>query len=396
MNTKKIGIDKINFFTPTLYVDMIDLAHARDTDPNKYTIGIGQEKMGINPITQDAVSMGANAALPIISKEDALLIDMVIFATESGTDYSKSGAVSIHKLLGINPFARCIEMKQACYSATAGIMMAKDYVTLHPGRKVLVIGSDIARYGLNTPGEVTQGAGAVAMLIAEDPRIFSIRDETVMYTSDIFDFWRPTYSENAMVDGKFSNEAYINFFETVLKEYQSRYSLDVASLEALCFHLPYSKMGKKAMANLLENVSETTKERFLTHYEESIIYTKNIGNIYTGSLYLGLNSLLDNAPSLKAGHTIGCFSYGSGAVGEFFLLDLVDGFDEHLLTAEHTGLLAARQLLTVAEYEEVFSEKLPTDGSTASLSSRFDHAPIQLVEVTNHQRHYDFVGESKE
>ncbi|MGX7029841.1 hydroxymethylglutaryl-CoA synthase [Vagococcus zengguangii] len=392
MNTQTIGIDKINFFTPTLYVDMVDLAHARDTDPNKYTIGIGQLKMGINPITQDAISMGANAARPIVSEEDAKLIDMVIFATESGTDYSKSGAVAIHKLLNINPFARCIEMKQACYSATAGIMMAKDYVAQHPGRKVLVIGSDIARYGLNTPGEVTQGAGAVAMVISANPRIFSIRNESVMYTNDIYDFWRPTYSENAMVDGKFSNEAYTTFFETVINEYQKRYKLDIESLEALCFHLPYAKMGKKAMASLLETVSPETSERFLAHYEESIIYTKNIGNIYTGSLYLGLNSLLDHATTLQAGQTIGCFSYGSGAVCEFFLLDLVDGFETQLLSQEHQAILEARQQLTVAEYEEVFLEKLPTDGSTLALSNRFDHAPIQLTEITQHQRHYGFVN----
>ena len=391
MNKQTIGIDKINFFTPTLYVDMVDLAHARDTDPNKYTIGIGQLKMGINPITQDAISMGANAALPIISEEDASLIDMVIFATESGTDYSKSGAIPIHQLLNINPFARCIEMKQACYSATAGIMMAKDYVAQHPDRKVLVIGSDIARYGLHTPGEVTQGAGAVAMLISANPQIFAIRDQSVMYTNDIYDFWRPTYSENAMVDGKYSNEAYIHFFETVVNEYVQRYQLNIEELEALCFHLPYAKMGKKAMASLLETVSPETRERFLKHYEESIIYTKNIGNIYTGSLYLGINSLLDHAKDLKAGQAIGCFSYGSGAVAEFFLLDLVEGFETHLLSDEHQAILAARHRLTVAEYEEVFLEKLPTDGSTLTLTNRFDHAPIQLTEITNHQRHYDFV-----
>lgn len=390
MTNIKIGIDQLNFFTPTLYVDMVDLAHARDTDPNKYTIGIGQLKMGINPITQDAISMGANAALPIVSKEDAKKIDMVIFATESGTDYSKSGATAIHQLLNIQPFARSIELKQACYSATAGIMMAKDYVAQHPDRKVLVIGSDIARYGLNTPGEVTQGAGAVAMLISANPRILALKDETVMYTENVFDFWRPTYSENAMVDGQYSNQVYIDFFETVLHEYQKRHNLSLESLEALCFHLPYSKMGKKAMANELEKVSEETKQRFLTHYEESITYTKNIGNIYTGSLYLGIASLLDNGTHLKAGQTLGCFSYGSGAVGEFFVCELMEGFEKHLATTHHQELLTNRKRLTVKEYEEVFSEKLPEDGSTVSLQNRFDTAPIQLIEITHHQRHYGF------
>lgn len=390
MDKLHIGIDQLNFFTPALYVDMLDLAEARNTDPNKYIIGIGQEKMGINPITQDAVSMGANAALPIVSEDDKSKIDMVIFATESGTDYSKSGAVSIHRLLDINPFARAIEMKQACYSATAGIMMAKDYIASHPDRKVLVVGSDLARYGLNTAGEVTQGAGAVAMLISADPKIMTIRDETLPFTNDIFDFWRPNYSSTAKVDGKFSNEAYIRFFETVLHEYQNRYDFSLEDLEALCFHLPYSKMGKKAMANELEKVSEETKNRLLAHYESSILYTKNIGNIYTGSLYLGLASLLDNSQEISAGDKIGMFSYGSGAVGEFFVGELAQGFKNHLATEEHQKLLDERERLTIAEYEELFMETLPEDGTSLKLTNRFDSAPIQLVEIRDHQRHYDF------
>lgn len=44
---------------------------------------------------------------------------------------------------------------------------------VHPDKKALVIGSDVARYGLNTPGEPTQGGGAVAMLISADPKVLA-------------------------------------------------------------------------------------------------------------------------------------------------------------------------------------------------------------------------------
>lgn len=40
----KVGIDQIGYFTPNKYVDMVDLAHARNQDPNKFLIGIGQKK----------------------------------------------------------------------------------------------------------------------------------------------------------------------------------------------------------------------------------------------------------------------------------------------------------------------------------------------------------------
>src|SRR5699024_12304704 len=82
-------------------------------------------------------------------------------------------------MLNIQPFARCIEMKEACYSATAAIQLAKDFLSNRPDKKVLVIASDIARYGLNSGGEPTQGAGAVAMLISHNPRILTLNDDSV-------------------------------------------------------------------------------------------------------------------------------------------------------------------------------------------------------------------------
>lgn len=383
-----IGIDKLHFFTPNLYVDLVPLAEARGTDPDKYTIGIGQNKMAINPLSQDTVSIAANAALPIVSKEEAQLIDMVILGTESSFDYSKSGATYIHQLLGIQPFAKAIEIKQACYGATAGLLMARDYIKSHPDRKVLVIGSDIARYGLNTAGEVTQGAGAVAMLVSSNPSILILEDDSVAMTENVFDFWRPAYSDTAIVDGKFSNDVYMSFFKNIWEEYSKRNNLTFEDFEAICFHLPYSKMGKKALLPLLESETDETSERLLANYAHSTLYTKEIGNIYTGSLYLGLCSLLDHQSNLKAGQRIGLFSYGSGAVGEFFSGRLAPNFKDALLSSEHQQLLAERTELSISDYEELFSGSLPKDGSTFILPTSTDPAPIILEKLTGHQRHY--------
>src|SRR5699024_11147183 len=124
-------------------------------------------------------------------------IDYVIFATETGIDHSKAGAVYIHELLGLKENVRSIEVKQACYSATAGIQMAKGHIALNPDSKVLVLAADISRYGLETGGEITQGGGAVAMLITKDPKIMTIENQSVYKTEDVMDFWRPIYSEEA-------------------------------------------------------------------------------------------------------------------------------------------------------------------------------------------------------
>ena len=67
------------------------------------------------------------------------------------------------------------------------------------------------------------------------------------------------------------------------------------------------------------------------HFDESIIYSQKVGNIrYTGSLFLGLLSLLENSDSLKAGDKLALYSYGSGAVSEFFSVELVEGYEQQL------------------------------------------------------------------
>lgn len=378
------GIDKLNFFVPPYYLEMTELANARNVDPAKYTIGIGQDQMAISPITQDIITLAANAAQPILTDEDRQTIDLVILGTESSVDESKAAAVVLHRLLGIQPFARGIELKEACYSATAGLQFAKEYVLAHPERKALVIASDIARYGLHSGGEPTQGAGAVAMLVTSQPRILALSDESVPYTQDIYDFWRPTGEPYPVVNGPLSNQTYIQAFETVWQEYQQRYQKTLADFAALAFHIPYTKMGKKALLAGLAQESEAEQNRILAQYEESIRYSRRVGNLYTGSLYLGLISLLENSQTLKAGDQLGLFSYGSGAVAEFFTGRLVPGYQEHLLTDVHKALLANRQALSVAAYEEVFQTPLTSENLTAST----DTTAFRLTAVNDHIRYY--------
>ncbi|SDQ95097.1 hydroxymethylglutaryl-CoA synthase [Virgibacillus subterraneus] len=384
----KIGIDKIGFYAPHLYVDMNKLAVSRNVEPEKFTIGIGQEKMSIPPITQDPVTLAANAALEILDAKDKETIDFVIFGTESGIDSSKSAGVYVHDLLGLNPYARVIEVKQACYGATAGLQMAKGHIALNPESKVLVLGSDIARYGLDTPGEATQGAGAVAIVVSADPNIMALEDQSVYFTSDIMDFWRPVYSDKAFVDGKLSNEQYISFFSKVWEQYKTKTGLKLNDFEAICFHLPYTKMGLKALRTVLDEGTEDVKERLVANYKISTSYNRNVGNIYTASLYLSFLSLLEQKDDLAAGSRIGLFSYGSGAVGEFFTGILQPNYREHLYAGNHNDLFSARKEVTVSEYEEIFQQTLPTDGSTINLDINNDPASICLSGLKDNKRQY--------
>lgn len=384
----KIGIDKLGFYAPHLYIDMVKLAEARGDEPAKYTKGIGQDEMALSPITQDTVTMAANAALQLIDDNDRKKIDSVIFGTETGIDHSKSGAVYVSHLLGLKKEIRAVETKQACYGATAAIQLAKGHIALNPDSKVLILASDIARYGLATPGEVTQGAGAVAILMSKDPKIMSFEKETSYQTEDTMDFWRPIYSEEAFVDGQHSNDKYIEFFADLWSNYGKKTGHDFTDFEAICFHLPYTRMGEKALKPHLKEMPEEVASRLQANYKISTTYNRLVGNIYTGSLYLSLLSLLENNSDLKPGARIGLFSYGSGSVGEFFTGVLEDGFREHLNTANHKELLANRKELTIKEYEAEFLKELPTDGSTVEFSGEDDPAKIYLSGITEHMRQY--------
>lgn len=379
-----VGIDKISFFVPNYYVDMTDLALARNEDPNKFLIGIGQSQMAVAPVSQDIITFAANAAAKILTEADKEQIDMVIVGTESSVDESKAAAVVLHRLLGIQEFARAFEIKQACYGGTAGLMMAKNHILQHPDKKVLVIATDIAKYGLRTGGEVTQGAGAVAMLISKDPRILRLQADNVTLTQDIYDFWRPFGDDYPTVEGKLSNETYINAFTKVWQRYLSVTQRSLKDFAALAFHIPYTKMGKKALLAGLQTASDSEQARILALYEASILYSRRVGNLYTGSLYLGLISLLENSPNLTAGDRIGLFSYGSGAVSEFFSGVLVPGYQEQLLPEVHRQLLDQRQRLSIPDYEAMFSEKISLDVP----QTFHDPMPFSIKKVNDKIRYY--------
>lgn len=358
VNRMNVGIDQISFHVPNFYVDMTELAQARNVDPGKFLIGIGQEKMAVNPKTQDIITFATNAAKQILTADDLDKIDLIVVGTESSIDESKASAIILHRLLGIQPFARSFEIKEACYAGTAGLQMALNHVRLHPDKKALIIASDIARYGLNSGGEPTQGAGAVAILVAANPRILTIHEESLALTQDIYDFWRPTNHDYPLVDGPLSNETYIESFKRIWQTYNQQFNQQISDYQALLFHIPYTKMGKKALQSILAEADEQTQTRLLNHYETSITYSRQVGNLYTGSLYLGLISLLENSQDLTPSQKIGLFSYGSGAVAEFFTANLVEGYEKQLQSALHQKLLTSRIKLSIDEYEEMFNDRL--------------------------------------
>ena len=161
------GIEALTFYTPGFYLDLESLAQERGEDPQKYSVGLGQMRMSVPPPDEDIVTMGANAASRALEGVDRDSIDTLMFATESGIDQSKAAAIYVHQLLDLPQSCKAFEIKQACCGSTAALQMAQALVMQKPKKRVLIVASDTARYGIGTAGEPTQGAGAIAMVVSK-------------------------------------------------------------------------------------------------------------------------------------------------------------------------------------------------------------------------------------
>lgn len=386
---RTVGIDAISFYTSHYYLDLRELAKKRGTDPDKYTLGLGQEKMAISAPDEDIVTLAANAAAQVLKDVNVDEVNNLFFATESSIDQAKAAGTYVHRLLNLPSNCRVVELKQACYAATCALQMACALVAQNPSKKVLIIASDIARYGLNTTGESSQGCGACAMIISQDPRILAIEPGSGLFSEDVMDFWRPNYSDEAFVDGKYSSMVFLRALEASFNDYSAHTNKNYSQIDYFLFHAPVPKLVEKALKYLSKKNGVVLAEDEVKHrLHEALIYPKAIGNTYTAALYISLCSLLDNENADLTGKRIGFYSYGSGCVAEYFSGIVQPGYQAQLKTIFHQQLLNSRKALTYDEYEKYYAFRLPTDGSEIATDSH-TKGEFRLMGIKNHQRQYE-------
>ncbi len=387
------GIDDIALYIPNLYLEASDFAKARGLDPAKLQRGLGVEQMAIVDTNQDPACLAANACLNLMQKNKLSPeeIGRLYVATESSFDESKAMNSYVIGMLeqvyGKESFGHCggIECKFACVSGSYALYDNTNWIRAgeSEGQNAIVVVSDIAKYDLGSSGEVTQGAGAIAMLLNDKPRLLAF-DPKVTSTSikNEYDFYRPFGKETPIVHGQYSNLLYLIQVKNALADYKQKIlktglvtlkddETILDHIDYLNMHLPYSNMGKKALAYLVrhewrdlprwkEIIAEigmdepipkdprgtiesvladaefmakdheftklfTKTEKYAEVYESklasSLIASKMVGNLYTASLYLGFRSSLEfeyqKGVNLD-GKRIGFGSYGSGASAMVF------------------------------------------------------------------------------
>ena len=313
---KKIGIDSLSFYVPSLYVDIEELALERDISPDKLVLGLGLKKMSTPDFDEDSASIAANSIYKLITENniDPRDIGRVYLGTESGVDASKPTSSYVVEILeevfkesyGDRCFKNCdiVDLTFACAGAVDALENCCDWVRNGQGRKAIVIASDIAKYELNSTGEYTQGAGSVSMLICDNPSIISFNGLWGVSTRGIGDFFKPrrqykksdilieaanllnkeisqkdaenllekttskfwsdkndileVYKEEPVFEGQFSNESYKERVYEAMENFNSQNNRNILNeWEKMVFHLPYAFHGRRMIVDKWVNWMET-------------------------------------------------------------------------------------------------------------------------------------------
>jgi hydroxymethylglutaryl-CoA synthase len=368
-----VGVSDIAIYIPQFYLPHDELAEARGIPPEKFREGLGNHKMAILPNWEDSVTMAANAAAQLLEKTgtNPQEIHQLVVSTESGVDHSKPVASFVQGLLKIGSRCRIYEIKHACYGGTAGIVTSIDWIARNYGnsKKALVIMTDVARYGFGSPGEPTQGAGAVALLVEKNPRLLSVDTRTNgIFSKDVFDFWRPTGHRVPIVDGKYSVACYLEAMEEAVSHFRSNVGIPrgrlLEHLDYILYHMPFTGMARKAHRHFVDTEhvdlgaearQDLYTETFRAKVEPGLLGAREVGNIYTGSVYMGLASLLETEQDRVEGKRVGVFSYGSGCGAEFFLCQMKTGLSEIIQGMRFQEQLDRRKAVTFEQYVQWYS-----------------------------------------
>ena len=267
---KNVGIDAIDYYIPNLFVDMQDLSLARDIPYEKLSQGLGLKKMSIPDSNEDTASLAANALLELITKNKINPSDIgrIYLGTETGLDSSKPISSYVIEIVedllsdkfGSRSFKNCdiVDLTFACIGGVDALENCIDWVKGGSKRKAIVIATDIAKYHLGSTGEYTQGAGALSLLLTENPKMISMgtnpSDEEVLeiLANNGSKFWNSSnkkievYKEEHVYEGQFSNESYQERIYEALDHFKNQKNINfLAEWSFLIFHLPYAYHGRK-------------------------------------------------------------------------------------------------------------------------------------------------------
>jgi 3-carboxymethyl-3-hydroxy-acyl-[acp] synthase len=416
----QVGIEAMNVFGGGAYLDVGDLARHRKLDTARFENLLMKQKTVALPY-EDPVTFGVNAAKPIVDSlapAEGDRIELLIACTESGIDFGKSLSTYIHHHLGLNRNCRLFEIKQACYSGTAGFQMAVNFILAQasPGAKALVVATDISRFLVAEGGEAltqdwsfaepSSGAGAVALLVSELPHVFQVDvGASGYYGYEVMDTCRPI-ADGEAGDTDLSLLSYLDCCENSFVEYRKRVG-DVHyrdSFQYLTFHTPFGGMVKGAHRTMMRKMVHAKPAEIEEDFQRRVLpgmnYCQRVGNIMGATVFLSLASVIDQAP-ISSPRRIGCFSYGSGCCSEFYSGVVTPHGQERQRRFAIERTLDERYRLSMEEYDSILrgsgavrfgTRNVQLDGTfmAAARESGRDRRRLFLRAIREFHREYEW------
>jgi hydroxymethylglutaryl-CoA synthase len=320
----------------------------------------------VNPPWEDAVTLGVNAAHPMLSEEDRRSIGLLLVGTESSVDQEKPVSSWVHHYLGLRDDCLNLEVKHACYAATGALELAKAWLASPSakGRKALIVSTDQTTMTIGEPWEPVCGAGGAAVLLSTEPKVIEYElGHCGIYAHEVSDVIRPNmrletgnsetslFAYLAAVEG-----AYNHYVESVGQpiDFDTYFQRNI-------YHTPFGGITFRAHRTLLTQYARISSKDARAHYARKTLpalrYNKRMGATYGASTFIGLIGLLDSDPEVKAGDRLGIFAYGSGSCAQFYSARLLPEAREVAAKVQLQAQLDARRALTVAEYETIEHER---------------------------------------
>ncbi len=339
----RVGISDISLFLPCNCIGVRTITEQRCREQPELTVHLeraitttGQRTLRFPCAREDAVTMGAEAALRLLQANPEVSLSSLRFltvGTETAVDHAKPASAYVQGLLRQAGLAlpgslSSFQVQHACAGGTlallsVGALLLQSADSQEAG---IVICSDVARYEPHTTAEITQGAGAAALLVQRAPRLLELDLTTAgFYSNDVDDFFRPLGSSTARVKGAYSLKCYSEGLEAAFLDHCRRRGEQPAevleSTDFFVLHTPFSNLPEIVMLRLLGRVLGTDAEagrEFLRRrgFDASLAAVAEVGNTYTGSLYLCLAATLADRYREQGERIVGrsvlLASYGSG------------------------------------------------------------------------------------
>ena len=437
------GIEAASFHVPSLYLEIKDLAEKRNIEPAKLEKGLGLHKMAFPDVHEDAATFAAEALLKLIRDYNLnpKEISRIYLGTESALDAAKPTATYamqmvetvLEKDFGARCFKNCdvVDMTFACVGAVDALQNCLDFCRANPGKKAVVIASDYAKYELESSGEYTQGGGAVALLLSDNPQLLEIENVYGVATESVFDFFKPRrvalksdlnsstefmpdkieiFTDEPVFDGHYSNQCYQDRIREAYEHYKDQTGIEkpYKDWRYLIFHLPYAFHGKRVFTELysLENqlpFGTPEEQKTVAKSEDYLNFinrkiepsqraSSEVGNMYTASVFMALLSAMqvsyDNHEDLE-GQKIGFLAYGSGSKAKVFAGKVGQSWRNVVEKWNIFENLKNRTSINFETYEKLHRKQLES-----SVNSDYKGFGLNKIETENPvsvgSRYYDY------